>query len=481
VLQYLILPRLIFNNYCENKVLLSISKNSREDSFNRLTLNFSNKQIEKEFIEEYGDKSAKTVQAGLLLGAIIFILVGFYLDKKFFPAEPEILLPWRIIGASIMLASVVLLGFKSLRKHFQLIVIVGLTTVSVTIMKTAITYYDGGLYNSSVAITTFIIFFHTLSRIRFIYTAVFTWIFIGIYILLVHDINMPDIVITQSVSFFIVINLFLMSASYWIEFSMRDAFIKSTQLQLSRQQLETEHKRKSDELESVKELQLSMLPGKNPSCDIVDIAFHMSTAYEVGGDYCDYTKSYDDSLTFAIGDATGHGARASTMVMAIKMLFNEYATRKTVSGFMRHASTAIKQMKLPKLYMTLAFGRISSNKLEISGAGIPPALIYKADTGEIEHIILKGIPLGAFFIADYEETQYSISSGDIIVLMTDGVTELYNSKEEMYETRFIEEQLKEFSEYPAKEIVTHLVSAADIWRGEEPLRDDMTMLVLKIK
>jgi serine phosphatase RsbU (regulator of sigma subunit) len=65
--------------------------------------------------------------------------------------------------------------------------------------------------------------------------------------------------------------------------------------------------------------------------------------------------------------------------------------------------------------------------------------------------------------------------------MTDGVTELYNSKEEMYETRFIEEQLKEYYQYSAKEIVNRLVSAAHIWRGEEPLRDDMTMLVLKIK
>ena len=73
-------------------------------------------------------------------------------------------------GASIMLTSVVLLEFKSLRKHFQLIVIFGLTTVSVTIMKTALTYYEGGLYNSSVAITAFIIFIHTLSRLRFIYT-----------------------------------------------------------------------------------------------------------------------------------------------------------------------------------------------------------------------------------------------------------------------------------------------------------------------
>jgi hypothetical protein len=426
VIQYLILPRLIFNNYCENKALLSPAKNGIENSFSRLTLNFFDKQIEKEFLKEYADKSAKTVQAGLLLGAFIFILVGFYLDKKFFPADPQILLPWRIAGASIMMTTVVLLEFKSFRQHFQTIVIIGLTAVSISIMKTAITYYEGGLYNSSVAITAFTIFIHTLSRLRFIYTALITWIFIGIYFFLVQNINMPDIVITQSVSFFIVINLFLMSASYWIEFSIRDAFIKSKQLQLSRQQLETEHKRKSDELESVKELQLSMLPGKNPSCEIVDIAFHMSTAYEVGGDYCDYTKSYDDSLTFAIGDATGHGARASTMVMAIKMLFNEYATRKTVSGFMRHASTAIKQMKLPKLYMTLAFGRISANKLEISGAGIPPAVLYKADTGEIKHIILKGIPLGAFFIADYEETQYSISS-EIIVLYS-FITELYDQK-----------------------------------------------------
>jgi len=449
--------------------------------FNRLTLNFYDKKIEKEFLADYGDKSAKIVQAGLLLGAVIFILVGFYLDNKFFPIDPQILLLWRIAGASIMLISVVLLGFKSIRKHFQLIVILSLTAVSFTIMKTAITYYEGGLYSSSVAITAFIIFIHTLSRIRFIYTAVITWIFIVIYIVLVQTINIPDVVITQSVSFIIVINLFLMSASYWIEFSMRDAYIKSKQLLINRQQLEIENKRTSDELASVKELQLSLLPEKAPSLKSIDIAFDMETATEVGGDYCDYTIGYDDSLSFAIGDATGHGARASTMVMATKMLFNEYASRKTVSGFLRHATATIKNLKLPKLYMAFALGRISGNKLEISGAGIPPALLYKAGTSSIKYINLKGLPLGTFVISDYEEKEYSLEPGDILLLMTDGVTEMFNSKEEMYETESIEKQIKDNAHLTAQEIVDQLFRYAHEWRGNEPLRDDMTMLVLKIK
>jgi sigma-B regulation protein RsbU (phosphoserine phosphatase) len=292
---------------------------------------------------------------------------------------------------------------------------------------------------------------------------------------------MPDIVVSQSISFFPVINLFLMSASYWIEFNIRDNFIKSKQLELSRKQLEVENKRTIDELDSVKELQLSLLPEKSPSLKSIDIAFDMGTATEVGGDYCDYTRDFDGSLSFAIGDATGHGARASTMVMATKMLFNEYASRKTVSGFLRHATSTIKNLKLPKLYMAFAFGRITGSKLEISGAGIPPALLYKARTGSIEYISLKGLPLGTFVVSEYEEKEYMLETGDILLLMTDGVTEMYNSNEEMYETGLIEKDIKEYAHLSAQEIIDRLFRQAHNWRGSEPLRDDMTMLVLKIK
>jgi sigma-B regulation protein RsbU (phosphoserine phosphatase) len=408
-------------------------------------------------------------------------MVGLVLDKRFFPDEPFILLPWRIFGAAIMVATSTMLGFKTIRQHFQPLMLVTLTMVATAIMKTAITYHEGGLYNSSIAITAYIIFIHTLSRIRFLYSSIFTWGFVISYILILLNLNMPDEVVTQTIVFFIVTNIFGMSASYGIEFNIRDAFIKSKLLQTSQLLLEAEHKRTSDELASVKELQLSMLPENTPAFKNFEIAFHMDTAAEVGGDYCDYVCGSDNSLTFAIGDATGHGARASTMVMAVKMLFVEHAAKKSVSDFMRHTSATIKYLKLPKLFMTLAFGRISDYKLTIAGAGIPPALLYRKEKGIIEQISLKGIPLGAFVISDYEEKQYSLSPGDILVLMTDGVTELFNSSGEMYETKLIEKQLKGCSDLPAKEIINQLVDSANLWRGNEALYDDMTLLVLKIK
>ena len=453
----------------------------KEHFFNRTTLFFYDDQTEKEFIKEYADRSANIVRAGLLLGSVVYLFVGLLMDNKFFPDNPYLLFPWRILGVSVMVTTTILIGIKSVRRYFQLIMIIGLSIVAIAIMKTAVAYHEGGSYNVSIAITGFIIFIYTLSRVRFLYTVLFTWLFLIIYLVLLYNMAITDIVITQTIVFIIVINIFGMSASYGIEFNIRDAFIKSKQLQINRKLLEAEHKRTSEELASVKELQLSMLPEKTPLLKSLNVAFHISTATEVGGDYCDYIKGKDGSLIFAIGDATGHGARASTMVMAVKMLFVEYAAKKNISEFMKYASTTIKNLKLPKLFMTLAIGRISENTLTISGAGIPSALLFKANKRIIERINLNGLPLGTFVIPDYDEKQIVLSPGDIIVFMTDGVTELCNQKGEMYESKFIEEQLKECSDLSAQEIVDYLVKQADNWRGQEPLRDDMTLLVINVK
>ena len=62
-------------------------------------------------------------------------------------------------------------------------------------------------------------------------------------------------------------------------------------------------------------------------------------------------------------------------------------------------------------------------------------------------------------------------------MMTDGVTEMFNSNEEMYETNLIEKQIKEITHLPADRLFKY----AHEWRGNEPLHDDMTMLILKIK
>ncbi|MCK7523473.1 MAG: hypothetical protein MZV64_40370 [Ignavibacteriales bacterium] len=112
-----------------------------------------------------------------------------------------------------------------------------------------------------------------------------------------------------------------MFASYGIEYYMRSEYLKSYLLKEKSAELNNEYVRKSNELESARQIQLSMLPQALPEHPELEIAVTMQTASEIGGDYYDFHLAEDNTLTFAIGDATGHGAKAGAMVTAIKTLF----------------------------------------------------------------------------------------------------------------------------------------------------------------
>ena len=98
--------------------------------------------------------------------------------------------------------------------------------------------------------------------------------------------------------------------------------------------LKTENERKTHELEEARKLQLSMLPERLPEIQNLDIAVYMKTATEVGGDYYDFYLAEDGTLTVAIGDATGHGMQAGTMVASAKSLFRALGGGSDISRFL---------------------------------------------------------------------------------------------------------------------------------------------------
>ena len=94
--------------------------------------------------------------------------------------------------------------------------------------------------------------------------------------------------------------------------------------------VQAENERKTQELEEARQLQLSMLPNELPQLANLDIAVYMKTATEVGGDYYDFHIGLDGTLTVVIGDATGHGMKAGTMVTTTKSLFNVLAPNPNI-------------------------------------------------------------------------------------------------------------------------------------------------------
>lgn len=245
--------------------------------------------------------------------------------------------------------------------------------------------------------------------------------------------------------------------------------------------LNAENMRKSKELEDARKLQLSMLPASLPRNKNATLAAFMETASEVGGDYYDVVHSKDGSLTICIGDATGHGTKAGLLVTAMKSLFNLMAEEEDLKMIMHRCSAAIKKMNLPRLYMAFALVRLKNDRLELVGAGMPPALIYRAGTGRVESIGLKGMPLGSVPDYPFVKKTVQMDEDDVLLLLSDGYPELVNPDNEQLGYQNAAELLTRSGTLSPEAIIEEFKATAHNWIGTERPNDDMTFVVLKKK
>ncbi|KAA3614843.1 MAG: hypothetical protein D8M58_10335 [Calditrichaeota bacterium] len=245
--------------------------------------------------------------------------------------------------------------------------------------------------------------------------------------------------------------------------------------------LEAENKRKSLELEEARSLQLSMLPKELPQLPNLDIAVYMQTATEVGGDYYDFHVALDGTLTVVIGDATGHGMKAGTMVTAAKSLFNSYAPNPDILYSFSEITRCIKKLNMGKMSMCLTMLKIKGDKMEISTAGMPPSFIFRGDTKIVEEHMFQGMPLGTMEKFPYELKDTTLKPGDTILLMSDGLPELANEKEEMYGYKKIRNGFEDVADKAPEEIITYLKNEGSDWVNHEAPDDDVTFVVIKVK
>ncbi len=251
--------------------------------------------------------------------------------------------------------------------------------------------------------------------------------------------------------------------------------------EIAKRILEADNARKTQELEEARQLQLSLLPKDVPKLDYLDIAVLMRTATEVGGDYYDFHCGEDGTLTIVIGDATGHGMKAGNMVISIKSLFNSLPADMEIPNFFNRCTSIIKRMNMKQLYMCLSIIRILDHKVIVSSAGMPPILLYEKKSKDLKEILLKGMPLGAVDEFPYQQIEIEVSGGDTLLLMTDGFPDLFNESNEILDYTRAGLHFKEIADSSPDKIISHLNKAADQWRGNNPLNDDMTFIVIKFK
>ncbi len=248
-----------------------------------------------------------------------------------------------------------------------------------------------------------------------------------------------------------------------------------------RQELEAENERRARELEEARQLQLSMLPKSVPQLPHLEIAAYMKPATEVGGDYYDFHLADDGALTVAVGDATGHGLKAGTVVTAMKGLFLTFAAEPEIAAVFDRSSRVLKGMNLRSLFMGLTMVKLNGRRMKVSSAGMPPVLIYRAETGSVEEVMIKAMPLGSVTGYSYRERELTLGCGDVVVLMSDGLPERFNQAGEMFDYSRTKESLARAAALAPREVIGRMVGAGEAWAEGRQQNDDITLVALKVK
>jgi hypothetical protein len=444
-------------------------------------LSFKDTVLESAFLQDHAVHSLNIVRISLLFAALIYLLYA-QLDFQLIPEKAQMLLTIRGAGALFLIGAAAFSYVKAAPKYFQFTMTAVVIVAGIGVVSMVLIAEQSGWYGYYGGVILALIYSHALLRLRFIFASLAGWFIVGLYCILSLQLTpAPSDVTLNNTVYLLTGGVLGMFASYGIEFHTRTVFWKSRMLDESQQQLAIEYQRTADELAAARALQLAMLPEILPNHPDIDLDVWMSTATEVGGDYYDFVIREDGMLVFAIGDATGHGSRAGALVTATKLLFSAYAPHDEPAQFLRRATRSLRSMRIPGLYMAFALGCICRRTLSLAGAGLPPAILYRALDRSLEQISLKGMPLGSPFDVDYEAKTFTLFRGDVVVLMSDGFTELADEQGRMFEVDRIGREIEKVADGEARQIITHLAGRAAAWRGNAPLRDDITVVVLKVK
>ncbi len=246
---------------------------------------------------------------------------------------------------------------------------------------------------------------------------------------------------------------------------------------VERERERAERERQARELEEARQFQLSLLPARLPDLDGWEAVASMQTASEVGGDYFDVRRQKDGVATLVIGDATGHGLRAGTLVAATKGLFQAIGDHEDLGVALAVMSAAMKDLKLRGLFMTLTIVRVHPDgRLQLASAGMPSAVLLSSEAPP-RTVGEPAPPLGAPIRYSYRTHELRLQAGDRLVLMTDGVPERLDGREEIFGYERVPELLATLLEHRGADYIGAIEAALDAWAGRPPA-DDATLLVI---
>jgi serine phosphatase RsbU (regulator of sigma subunit)/CHASE2 domain-containing sensor protein len=246
--------------------------------------------------------------------------------------------------------------------------------------------------------------------------------------------------------------------------------------------------RMAGELDAARRIQTASLPRAEPLCDErLDLAAAMQPAREVGGDLYDFFRLDEHRVFVLVGDVAGKGLSASIFMAVSKALYKSAALRSTpadVGALMAAANEEISRDNPEMLFVT-AFAAVldlESGTLAYCNAGhVNPWLTTLKDANVNRIGDGDGPPLCVVDGFAYRGAELALRGGDVVVVVSDGVTESHDASGAFYGEARVDALLARtrLTVEPIRKTVDALFADVARFAGDAEPADDITVLALR--
>ncbi|MCX6137842.1 MAG: SpoIIE family protein phosphatase [Ignavibacteriales bacterium] len=228
-------------------------------------------------------------------------------------------------------------------------------------------------------------------------------------------------------------------------------------------------------------IQLDLLPRGVVAMEGYDIAARTIPAQSVGGDYYDFIPTPEDNLALCLGDVSGKGLPASLLMANLQAtLRGQTLVSQRPSECLNRSNKLLYGSTSPEKFATLFYGVLDrkNHTMHYCNAGHDWPF-HIAKDASIKRLQTGGLMLGLFETHQYSDELIAFSSGDLLVIQSDGVSEAPNPNQEQFGEERLQELLLAHRDLSASEIIDTIVREVRKHAGANPQSDDITIMVIK--
>ncbi len=257
---------------------------------------------------------------------------------------------------------------------------------------------------------------------------------------------------------------------------------RTTELRVAQNRL-LEQQRLEQEVRLAAEVQASLLPKQMPQIHGYEVAGTALPARLVSGDLYDCIVKNDGTSNFVLADISGKGIPAAMLTSTAHALLRAESehTDSPASILSNINKSLYADMTRAELFITMFVARLDQNlaRLTYANAGHTETLWWRQSDQSCVHLGATGMPIGVLEGAEITEETIALRPGDVLVFYSDGITEAENPHQELFGVERLSELVRKYAFHATHTLAQRILTEVELFSGEAPRSDDLTLLVVK--